>query len=286
MTFDPSYYVHSHPDEQTTTVTLDGLPFEKVASLVNKAALNNHERQADAITKADSYSFQVAHPELIRNAENTKLINHQLTSWGITNPTYADFARAYDALKDSGLLAIDYYQQAPTTFVGALTKQTFTSLDDMIAAERQAAIQQVTPSTPEEIAFNNLPLDETQSLLKQLEQRGHQEVNAAKNQHLGDVWVTAKKEYKDTDRNALLMRQQLATNGVLESVATFADYEKAFNQLVASGLLRLDQNEVRKQHQETLRQEAADAIRNSVTPSEDELYQMPMETLERKARGF
>src|SRR5260370_3170058 len=281
------YYIrHPQDEEQTTTIAFDEMPDDKLNAAINKAALSNQDREIDAITKADSYSFQVANPQFKRTAQNTRVMNHQLTSWGINNPTYEDFARAYDALKDSGLLEIDEVKEAPRTFTGTFSKKTFDNVDDLVINERHAARTAVTPLSPEDIALETLPTEELTNLLKGRDHADQRRVDFSKSQRAGDAWITQHKEYKDTKVNALLMRQQLATNGVLESSATVADYETAYNQLRDSGLLALNQTEINKQHQETLRQEATEALHESVEPSEDEMYAMPMAELEKRARGW
>ena len=80
------------------------------------------------------------------------------------------------------------------------------------------------------------------------------------------------------------MRQQLATNGVLEGAATIPDYETAYHQLRANGLLSLNKVELNKQHQEALRQVAVEALKPELT--EEEMYDLPMEELEKRARGW
>ena len=56
MGFSASWYT-THSDEQKTNVSLDGLTLEKFDTIVSKASISNQDRQADAISKADSYSF-------------------------------------------------------------------------------------------------------------------------------------------------------------------------------------------------------------------------------------
>src|SRR5205807_9403742 len=95
---------------ETPTITFDEFnewPEEKLNALVEGAAQSNHEKTDATITRADSYSFQVANPQFVRSDKNRQLINNQLEAWGITNPIYPDFVRAYEALKESGLLEID-----------------------------------------------------------------------------------------------------------------------------------------------------------------------------------
>ena len=58
MTFAGAEYLR-HPDEKEP-YDFKNVNFEKFNSIVNTSAKTNQERQADAIAKADSGSFQVA----------------------------------------------------------------------------------------------------------------------------------------------------------------------------------------------------------------------------------
>ena len=140
------------------------------------------------------------------------------------------------------------------------------------------------PVSQEEIELEKVPLNQLKDIAKGRERAEQHKVDGAKTQRAGDAWVLTRPEYRDTQINAKLMRQQLATNGVLESAATISDYETAYHQLRASGLLSLNQVALNKQHQETLRQEAAEALKPE--PTEEEMYAMPMAELEKRARGW
>lgn len=275
-------YFTEQAEAKESPINVNELPSDKLKSIVHRAALSNQDRENEALRQADSYSFQVAHPELRRTEANTRLLNHQLQSWGITRPTYPDFERAYGALRESGLLTIDESKGAPKTFKGTLTKQTFNSVHEMIGAERQAALQTVPTPTAEEEAFNSLPHDQALQLLKQREAEEQQKSNLRNTQTAGDAWIIARHpEYIDSEANGNLMRHQLASNGVLEDVATVHDFEKAYNDLRASGLLKLNPKELEKQRAEELKQMAAKAFDNQ--PSEEEMEKMPLEELRRRA---
>ena len=153
----------------------------------------------------------------------------------------------------------------------------------MILQERHAAINSMTVS-PEEIALERLPLDQFRDVVKGRERDEQRKADGYKTGIAGDAWITQHPEFRDNHYNAKLMRQQLATNGVLEGAATIPDYETAYHQLRASGLLTLNKAALDKQHQETLRQEAAEALKPELT--EEEMYNLPMEELEKRARGW
>src|ERR1700730_2370971 len=268
------------------------LTTDKLNKLVNKAAMSNQDRQAQAISKADAYSWQVANPQFLRTAANTRLINHQLDTMGIVNPTYPDFDRAYAAC-DPSLLDIDAAEvarlqdQPLKSFVGTFTKQTFDTLDSMIAEERRAAIQQVTPSSEEDLEFENLPQDQVLTLLKQGVHANQQKGIVRNTVSNCDAWLTLHPDYIDSDRNGKLMLQQLKTNGVLESEASIADYETAYQQLRASGLLSLNQKSLDKQHREELHKRVAQAVAEGGTvfdhTTEDEMETMDLDEVRRRA---
>ncbi|HEX3642351.1 MAG TPA: hypothetical protein VHV10_13755 [Ktedonobacteraceae bacterium] len=273
-----------HPSEVEHTPTkFDDMPDHKLDAIVNRAAMSNQDRTQEALTKADAFSFQVVNPQFKRTAKNVRVMNHQLTSWGITHPTYEDFARAYDALNEGGLLDIDDTKEAPRTFTGTFSKQTFNNVETLILQERHAAINSMTVSS-EEIALEKIPLDSFKDVVRGRERDEKRKVDGHKTAVAGDAWLTQHPEFRDNHYNAKLMRQQLATNGVLEDAATIPDYETAYHQLRASGLLSLDKVELNKQRQEALSQEAAEALKPG--PTEEEMYNLPMEELEKRARGW
>jgi hypothetical protein len=274
-----------HPSEQRQTIhtKFDGMPAQKLDAIINRAAMTNQQRTDEALTKADAFAFQVANPQFKRTDKNTRVMNHQLSSWGIENPTYEDFARAFDALNESGLLDIDETVPVPRTFTGIFSKKTFGNVDELVLNERHAALQSMSVSE-EEIALEQLPLDQFKDVVKSREREEQRKVDGYKTGIAGDAWLTQHPEFKDNRFNARLMRQQLATNGVLEGAATIPDYQRAYQQLLTSGLLSLNQTEVNKQHQESLRQEASEALKPELT--EEEMEALPFEELEKRARGW
>jgi hypothetical protein len=290
MVFDPRWYTESLREQSTPVAELskfENMDESALRKIVDGAAVSNGQRQAEALRKADSYSFQVAHPELKRTARNMKIINHWLTTKGIDQPSFADIAAAYDATQS--VLDIDKDQPTPTTFKGAFTKQTFNSLDELIAQERRAALQQVTPSSAEQIAFENLPNEQALPLIRQAERVAQRKANAPQVQYNSDAWMTLHPEYVDDDHNANLMTMQLRANGCDERTASIEDCEIAYRQLRASGLLKLDAQTVREQHTKELKQSAKQALNTPGTlfdkTSEEEMYSLPLDELKRRANG-
>jgi hypothetical protein len=275
-----------HPQDQhhkPITTKFDGMPQDKLDRIVNRAAMSNQQRTDEALTKADAYAFQVANPQFKRTDKNTRVMNHQLSSWGIENPTYEDFAHAFDALNESGLLDVDETVPTPRTFTGTFSKKTFGNIEELVLNERAAALQSMSVSE-EEMALEQLPLDQFKDVVNKREREEQRKVDGYKTGIAGDAWLTQHPEFKDSQYNARLMRQQLATNGVLEGAATIPDYQRAYQQLLTSGLLSLNQAEVKKQHQEELRQVAAEALKPELT--EEEMYLLPLEEVEKRARGW
>lgn len=288
-------YDYEGGTQNLTPVALDEMPLDKFADVVANAAKGNADKQSEMLTKADSYSFQVAHPEFQRTANNTRLINNWLDTKGITNPLFPDFDAAYEDLKTSGLLDIDAAAAARLkdrplkTFVGAFSKATFDSVDALIANERIAAQQQVTPLSDAEQTLEKLPIEQVQTLLREGERAEQQRVNAGHSQLNADAWLTLHKEYVDCASNARLIVMQLKSNGVSERAANVEDYEIAAKQLRQSGLLKLNSKQVREQHAAEVQRIASEAVN---TPgnifdktSESEMYNLPLEELRRRASG-
>jgi hypothetical protein len=282
------YYI-KHAEEKQTNVSFENMPLEQFSSVVKSAGRSNTEKTNDAIAKADSYSFQIAHPEFLRTANNTRLIDHWLKTQGIDNPTFPDFVSAYEAFKDSGLLDIDKAELArdkksPRTYNGVYTKQTFDSVHDLIAAERHAALTQVTSLSDEEAAFDALPPEEALALLKEGERISQQHANASEVQDEADAWLMLHAEWRDDIRNAKLMAAQLKANGATKP--TIADFEKASRQLRESGLVRLNPVQVAKQHAKDLQRRANEAAASIFDPTtEDQMEHLPLDELRRRANG-
>jgi len=296
MTFSPSWYTQ-HPDEEKNTVSLNGISLEQFDGVVNKAALSNQEREAEAIAKADGYSFQVSNIWFKRTDTNTKLVNNWLKQKGISQPMYADFADAAETLARAGLLDIDEASYAqhldgngPKKFKGVFTKQEFNSLDGLIANERQACIEAQAAVKPTDLerAFDHLPAEDALQLIKDAEKRSQAIADGKVTAQNGDSWLTLHPEFRDDEANAKFMREQLILNGVT-GVVTIEDYERANRQLVSAGLIRQNPAQLKKQRA----QEVVDRAKRAVetpgsifdTTSEAEMYNLPLDELRRRASG-
>ena len=251
---------------RSTPRSLTGLTADKLNTIVAKTALTNQQRQADAISKADSACFLATHPEFINTPANRDVINKLLKSWNLyDNATFPDMVRAFDSAVEADLLDLDTGEiparqkdHPITTFVGALTKRTYDNLDALIANERQFAIEHMPAPSDDEEAFADLPHEQALAALKEgerIEQHKGEVSNTVIN---GRAWMTLHPEYIDSPRNGKLMAQQLKANGVLEGEATIEDHERVFQQL--SRLLSLKKKELTKQDNAELQKRAAEAV--------------------------
>jgi hypothetical protein len=296
--FSASWYTQ-HPQEvveETDPSVFENMNRSEFASVVNRTAMSNTDREADALSKADSWSFQVANPWFLRTEKNTKLVNHWLKTQGIENPLYPDFAAGVDFLAGQGMLDVDDAeiarqadQRGNRTFKGTLTGIEFGTLDEMISQERQAALRQMPEPTKEEIAFNRLPIEQQKAFLREGERGERVEANAPQTRINADAFLTLHPEIVDSERNAHLIKMQLVANGITDNNVSIPDYEKATNQLRESGLLTLNKAALNKQHAAEVARLASEAAQTpgSVfdTTSEEEMYALPMEELRKRARG-
>jgi hypothetical protein len=96
----------------------------------------------------------------------------------------------------------------------------------------------------------------------------------------GDAFIAVHPEYVDSKANSELMRHQLKTQ-FGECLYTLEHYESAYEALRASNFLALDQKEVAKQNRAEAKARAEAERARSVPPTEQQLYEMPLEDLRR-----
>lgn len=290
--FSPSWYTQ-HPLEtkESDPTVFDQMPLDKFAEVVKNVGKTNTDLHNEAISRADSCSWQTAHPEYLQTAKNNRLMNHWLKSKGLFDQaTYADFEAGYAALTADGLLDIDEAelvkqqdQRGNRTFKGAISGRTYDSLDSMIVQERQASLQKVPEPSKEEIAFDNLTIEDQKAMLLRGERAAQIEENGLRTQKNGDAYITLTSWYVDNKHNARLMKMQLAANGVLDNNASIQDFTIAGNQLRDAGLLTLNKAAVTKQRVAEVTQLASDSVDNT---SEEEMYNLPLEEVRRRAFGI
>ena len=285
-----------HAVQEPDPVKLDNITLEQFdSSIVAKAALSNQDKQADAIRRADGASFLVSNPWFKQTKTNFRLVDNWLEQNHITWPMYADFAAATEAL--AGLLDVDeaaYAQHldgnTPQKFRGTYTKREFNNIDSLIAEERQAVIQAqgVEKQTDLESAFDRIPLEDAQALLKDGERRHQALADGKISAANADAWLTTNPTWRDDTYNGRLMASQLKINGVT-GVVTPADYERAQRQLVAAGMVQQNPAALRKQQEQAVLDRAQAAVKTPGSPwdttSEAEMYELPLDEVRRRASG-
>jgi len=291
MTFSASWYTQ-HPSEEKTPQSLD-VSHDKITAACAGAGKTTAELKAEAITRADGFSFQVANPWFKRTDSNLKLVNHWLQSKHITYPQYADFAEAADTLAKAGLLSVDevlYVQHLDgndaTKFTGHLTKREYNNLDSLIAQEREAALK--TPIVDQSDIFDGHDIEEVQARLRQAERDERILANVPEIDKTADAWFSLHPEITKSERNAQLLSMQLRANGVPVGIATSEQLEVAASQLVEAGLLRLNKVALEKQQKQEVLDRAQHTVKNSAAfdkTTESEMYELPLDEVRRRANG-
>jgi len=282
--------------KQKTHVKIDTL--QQFDAIVKKFATSDADREAAAIEKADSYSFQVAHPWFLQTDTNVKIVNKWLKNKGIRYATYPEIAEAAEELAQAGLVSVDDATYAShldgidsKKFVGALTKREYTDLDTMLKQERHAAIQRLgaEKESPEEEAFNALSLEDQKTMLLEAERTHQVNVDAVVSKDAADSWVSMSPTYRDNDGNAKLLLAQMRHNqkGKAAQPFTIQEHEIANRQLVASGLIRQNPIAVKKVEAQAVIDRAQAARNEPGSPwdntSEEEMENLPLDELRRRA---
>ena len=271
MGFSASWYTQQHPEEQKTTVSLKNVTLGQFDNIVSKASLGNADRQAEAIERADGFSFQTASPWFSNTDANIKIVKKWLKNKGIRYATYPEIAEAVEELAAAGLVSVDDAAYAshldgndPKTFKGALTGHTFDSLESLIAQERQAAIHRLgtEKQTDHERAFDGLPIEEQQQMLRDAEKASQAVVNGRESGLNATAFLTLHPEIRDDEHNGKLLLAQLERNGVT-GVASIADCELATRQLVSADLMRLNKGTLEKQQAQEVLDRAEHAKKHS-----------------------
>jgi hypothetical protein len=100
------------------------------------------------------------------------------------------------------------------------------------------------------------------------------------NQKTGDMFIAGHGEYIDSVPNAQLMRHQLVTM-FGDRQHSLGEFEQAYAALRESNFLALNKTEVARQQKEAAKQRYESERAKSVEPSEQQLYDMPLEDLRR-----
>lgn len=284
------------PTQEEPTVKLDNLTLDAFDNIIEKASLNNQERQAAAIEKADSYSFQVANPWFRQNDANMKIVNKWLESKGIRYSTYPEIAEAAEELAAAGLVSVDDAAYAshldgndPQTFRGAITQRDYDSLDGLISNERAASIRMLgtEKQSDEELAFEALPLEQQGQMLRDGLKQHQANVDAEISTQNADSWISLHPEFHDGTANGKRLALQLHLNG-FKAPYTIENYELAHRQLLASGDVRQNPAQLRKQEAQAGLDRAEYEVKHSAAfdkTTEDQMYELPLDEVRRRANG-
>ena len=127
--------------------------------------------------------------------------------------------------------------------------------------------------------FENWEAPQVKEAVEGLQRADNKTQIVNQNMATGDAFAAGHKEYVDNDANALLILNQMDTM-FGKGLHPLEHFESAYEYLrTNTNFLKLNQAEVARQ------QKAADKARydaqraQSVTPSEDEMYSMPMEEI-------
>ena len=286
-----------HEVQQKDPVKLDNITLDQFDFIVKKLSLSDADRHAAAIEKADSYSFQVANPWFRQTDANIKIVNKWLESKGIRYGTYPAIAEAAEELAQAGLVSVEDAAWAshldgndPKTFKGALTGNTYDSLDTMLRQERAASIRQLgtEKQSDEELAFDALPLEQQRQMILDGQKQHQANADAEISTQNADSWVHLHPEFHDGTANGKRLLLQLRLNGVINRPVEIADYELAHRQLLASGEVRQNKVALEKQQKQTVLDRAEHALKNSAAfdrTTEEDAYNLPMDELRRRANG-
>jgi hypothetical protein len=269
----------------------DTITAAKLDKIVARAAMSRGEKESAIISDADGQCWLAANPQYLHTKANDRVLDHLITSWGITHPTYPDYQRAFEAAYAS--LDLDHAEVARITdnpiseFNGTYSKRTFDNVNDFITNERHAALHQVPQLSEDEEAFEDLPLDQLKELLKGRERSHQLAAQLEETKKNADGWLTLHPEFRDSKRNAGLMEMRLRANGVAPGTESIEDFEHASNQLLTSELLTTNPKQVAKKYGEEVKARAlvATAVLGSVfdDSSEVDMENMSMEDLRKAA---
>jgi hypothetical protein len=100
-----------------------------------------------------------------------------------------------------------------------------------------------------------------------------------------EAWFVLHPEYCNTPTNNALMNHELVVR-FGETAWSIDQYDEVYASLRASNFLNIDKVVEAAQQKQAAKQRAEEHRARTVMPSEQELYSMPFDELERRARGF
>lgn len=126
----------------------------------------------------------------------------------------------------------------------------------------------------------NWSAEKVKAAAEMFQRQDQKQQNTVANREMADVFIAEHPEYIDSGVNGRLMTHELRrTFG--EGAYTLAQYEQAYESLCNSNFLNLDEKIVREQQKEAARARAQAERARSVTPAEQDLYEIPLEDLRR-----
>jgi len=98
-------------DEDFETLT-QNLSADQIKVLFEKGNRSEQQKFAEAESLQNAATWVELHPEYIKNPANSALMQHQLKTNGIDNPTVQDLEVAYGQLKSSNFLKLNQAELA------------------------------------------------------------------------------------------------------------------------------------------------------------------------------
>jgi hypothetical protein len=165
-----------------------------------------------------------------------------------------------------------------TISVGNFTRHVDTPEDPFTA--RVMAIKNDDASNLDDNP-ENWPADKIRAAAEMFQREDTVRHNQQQSGINADAFLTMHPEIYDTQRNAELFKHELHRM-FGESLLTVNEYEAAYESLRASNLLSLNKTEVEKQRKAADKARYAAQKAQTVTPSEQDLYDMPLDELRRR----
>jgi hypothetical protein len=159
------------------------------------------------------------------------------------------------------------------SYFGTLTRKNYESLEDLRSSEKKERMRRNVPPSGED-------------LREYIEEglRSNQEREAAAQTQVDiELFQRLHPEFDDSpenNSNGFLLADYWRSRGV--KWPTLAQFEEAFNHYKAQGVLKLKQDVLQKQHKADIAQRAQE-IEEYRPPTEEEMYEMPMDELRQRA---
>lgn len=164
---------------------------------------------------------------------------------------------------------------------GKVTGVEYPTLEMMLEAERLEIMRRSGPDGRRDL--NSISPAELRDFINSEAMSNQEREARAHSQACADGFSQIHPEYVDNDRNAATLTHACGLLGIKNP--NLVQLEEVFERCKAQGLLELNQKVLNEQFAHNTRTYAEDLKAATTVPSEDELYQMPMEELRRRAGG-